>query len=263
MKDVMKSVSDFDEAISKLDSLIAKGWARYKLSERAFTKAAQENNLSKLDGLNISKEHFGEHNVWFEEVRHNIEKLTDRNYYWVLLINFPRNNGTWVEGLGPDLSNFLINFESELKVLSNILIMLEERRGTVIRQEIAKQEYDASTKYELRYSNSRELTFNGIPLARPDFLSENDQFLTFIFADGNSWRNVPMSELLDSMKIKKLGKTIHQILNDLNITGVIKDVFIPNASAKGFEFRNPISHGYADDNKLPIIDIKTIRNSKK
>jgi len=60
MKDVMKSVSDFDEAISKLDRLIAKGWAKYKLSELAIIKAAEENNLSKLDSLNISKKHLGE-----------------------------------------------------------------------------------------------------------------------------------------------------------------------------------------------------------
>ncbi len=33
MKKSMQSVGDFDKAISKLDSLIASGWAKYKLAE--------------------------------------------------------------------------------------------------------------------------------------------------------------------------------------------------------------------------------------
>lgn len=151
----------------------------------------------------------------------------------------------------------------KLDKLESIIYRLEEQANLQIRQYIAKQEQDASTKYELRYSKARELTLNGIPLAHPDFLSENDQFLNFIFKEGNSWRNVSTGELLEYMKTDKLSKTIHQILSDLNITGSVKDIFMPNVSTKGFEFRNPISHGFAYDNKLPVIDMKPVRNSKK
>lgn len=163
----------------------------------------------------------------------------------------------------PNAEHDLEDLDLKLDKLEEIMFRLEDKANIQIRQEIAKQEHDASTKYELRYSNARELTLNGILLAHPDFLSENDQFLSFIFEEGNAWRNIPTSELLEHMKVSKLSKTIHQILSDLNITGTIKDVFIPNVSTKGFEFRNPISHGFADENGLPVIDLKPVRNNKK
>jgi hypothetical protein len=161
----------------------------------------------------------------------------------------------------PDDDFSSINFG--IDKLEELIFRLEEKQNLLARQEIAKQEHEASTKYELHYSTSRKLTLNGILLATPDFMSENDQFLNFIFKDGNSWRTIPTSELLDALKVDKLGKTIHQILSDLNITGIIKEVFMPNVSSKGFEFRNPISYGFADENGLPTIDLKTIRNNKK
>lgn len=147
--------------------------------------------------------------------------------------------------------------------LEELIFRLEEKQNLIVRQEIAKQEHDATVKYELRYSKERELTLNGILLARPDFMSENDQFLNFIFSEGNSWRKIPTSEILEALKIDKLGKTVHQILGDVNITGVIKEVFMPNANSKGVELRNPITYGFAEENALPAIDLKTVRNNKK
>jgi hypothetical protein len=146
--------------------------------------------------------------------------------------------------------------------LEELIFKLEEKQNLQTRQAIAKQEHDVTIKYELKYNN-RELTFNGITLAKPDFMSENDQFLDFIFKDGNSWRNIPMDEILEALKVEKLGKTVHQILNDVGVKGVIKDVFMPNANSKGVELRNPITYGFAEENKLSAIDIKSIRNDKK
>jgi hypothetical protein len=158
----------------------------------------------------------------------------------------------------------LKDIDMKLDKLEEIIFRLEEKENVRIRQAIAKQERDASIKYEMKYDeNSRELTLNGIFLARPDFMSENDEFLRVIFIEGNSWRHVPISELLEHMKVEELSKKIHQILNDLGIVGVIKEIFIPNVSKNGFEFRNPISYGFAEENKLPTIDLKTIRSSKK
>lgn len=264
MIEVMQSVDDFDKAIRELDRLVSNGWAIYRIARRAFKKAGESlqargsNTASKL--LNT---HRAKHHKWYDDVYKSIESSTDRNYYWVLFTNAPVNNNYWISGLGPGESTFLINFENRIKVLTDILIMLEERRSTVVRQEIAKQEHDASTKYELKYSTARELTLNGILLAQTDFLSENDKFLTFIFNDTNSWRNVTISELLEYMQVSQLTKTPHQILNDIGITGQIKEIFMPNVSSKGFEFRNPISYSFASDNKLPNLDMKVVRSSQK
>lgn len=152
----------------------------------------------------------------------------------------------------------------QLTALEEVIWRLEDREGLLIRQEIAKQEYDQSVKYKLNYNDSsRELTLNGMLLARPDFMSENDYFLSFIFKPGNTWRRIPLSELLKYMQKDKLGKTPSQILADLNITGNIREVFM-SISSKGIEFRNPITNADSEKYKLPTINMTlSVRTSKK
>jgi hypothetical protein len=246
MKSAMKSVPDFDTAISKLDSLIASGWAKYKLAERAFSKARDEGTLNENIGK-LLKDHRGTHNVWFEEVRHGIELLTDRNYYWVLFINAPKNDGKWISGLGADLSTFLICFENELRVLSEILIMLEERRGTVIKQEIVQQEYDASQRYWLRYDEmAGKLYLNGtilIASTRLDYPA--DKLLQQVFASPN---NLIELEGITSAQVTSA-------LRDMNIKGNLKKVFFPRTSGKKVLFRPSITNTEFVKEKLQDISL--------
>lgn len=122
-------------------------------------------------------------------------------------------------------------------------------------------------KYSLSYNPTlRKLYLNGHLLANPQYGSENDQFLRFFVSEGNTGEH-SIDELLHYMKKQKLTKRPTQILGDLKITGDVKILFFPNASVKGIEFRNPITHQYAKDNNLPEIDIdkvlKSVRNNQK
>ena len=260
MRDLMKDVNYFDEAIQELDALILKGFAILQIAKSAFEKVKDSDEEKRQETLG---NHRLQHHQWFDAVYRVIDTNTDRKYYLIHFVNVNRTAMS-LSGMSPEQSDFIVSFEVRLTALKEVLQMLEERRSVIIRQEIAKQERDQSVKYELRYSSSRELTLNGILLAKPDFHSENDQFLSFIFTDGNSWRTVPMQELLENLATDKLKKTVHQILADVGIVDNLKTVFMPNVSTKAIQFRNPITHGFAEENKLPEITItKTVRTNKK
>jgi len=255
MKSAMKSVSDFDEAMSKLDSLIASGWAKYKLAEHAFNKASQEKPFGRGVADKVLKEYQGLHNMWFEEVRHNIELLTDRNYYWVLFINSFHSDGAWISGLGPQLSSFIIAFENELQVMSEILIMLEERRGTFIKQEIVQQEYDASHRYWLKYDEmSGKLYLNGtilIATTRLDWPA--DRLLRQVFEKPN--------ELIELDGVKS--SQVSSALRDIGMTGTLKKIFFPRTSGNKVMFRPFITNTEFVDEKHQDVSFAELRNNEK
>lgn len=122
-------------------------------------------------------------------------------------------------------------------------------------------------KYQLSYdTSSRELRLNGKLLAKPNYGSENDQFLRYFVTENHTGEH-SIVELLKAMGKPKLTKRPTQILGDINIVGTAKRNFFPNASVNGIEFRNPITHSFAKAHGLPEIDIqaitKTVRNSQK
>jgi len=127
-----------------------------------------------------------------------------------------------------------------------------------------KERPNNKVKYQLSYLQNRELRCNGVLLAKPDFMSENEQFLDYVLKTDNSNRRVPMKEILEYMRVDKLKKTPHQILDGLNIKGEVRKLFFPNVSNKGIEVRNPITYEYAKEHNLPKLDIEQfVRNSKK
>lgn len=257
MKNV--SVEYFDNSIEQLDKLLAVGNNMYFEARQTLLspdKTPEDKQAAYID-------YTDKYHLWAMEVRNLLRLTTDRQYYEVNFMTLSSSSYSIV-GLSQDQANFITGFSGKIKSLLEILTMLEERRSVVIRQEIAKQEHDQEVKYELRYSSSHELTLNGILLANPDFLSENEQLLAFLFTEGNAWRPIKMAELLEYMKEDKLKKKMHQILDDLNITGSIREAFFKGISINGFEFRNPITYGYAEEHKLPIINLsKPVRSSKK
>ena len=126
---------------------------------------------------------------------------------------------------------------------------------------------DEKIKYKLTYNpTERVLRLNGIPIAKPQYGSENAQFLSFFVAENNTGEQY-VKTLLAFMNKDKLTKRPTQILGDLKIIGNIKTVFFPNASVRAIEYRNPITYTYAEKHELPEIDInhlaKTVRSSQK
>jgi len=255
MKSAMKSVSDFDEAMSKLDSLVASGWEKYKIAERAFQNASQEKPFTREAANKVLKEQQSIHNMWFEKVLHNIEQLTDRNYYCVLFINSFHSDGAWISGFGPQLSSFIICFENQLQVMSEILIMLEERRGTFIKQEIVQQEYDASHRYWLKYDEmSGKLYLNGtilIATTRLDWPA--DRLLRQVFEKPN--------ELIELDGVKS--SQVSSALRDIGMTGTLKKIFFPRTSGNKVMFRPFITNTEFVDEKLQDVSFAELRNNEK
>lgn len=161
-------------------------------------------------------------------------------------------------GMPKELSNVITAFDNHLQGLENIIMRLEEREGLLIRQETAKQERDASTLYEITY-RGREIRVNDIFLSKPDFMSENELFFSYIFE--RPWQSIKIEDMLNDLKISKFKKSVSQMLSDLKLTGSIRKVFCPDASSKGIVFRNPVSRGFSDEHKLPTLDFS--RNDKK
>jgi hypothetical protein len=231
MKNVMKSVDDFDNAISELDKLSAEGWAIYRLAFRKFEKTRDKGPSGVTDkALNKALlDYRARHHEWYDKVYKSIGRLTDRNYYWVLFVNAPANEGKWITGLGPYISDFLIGFENRIRVLSDILIMLEERRGTVTRLEIAKQEHDASHRYWLTYDEvAGKLYLNGtILIASTRLDSPADKLVQQVFAKPN--------ETIEIEDVR--ASQISSALRDMNITGSLKKIFFPRTSGQKVFFR--------------------------
>lgn len=255
MKKSMRAVSDFDEAISTLDKLIAKGWATYEVAKRGFEKARDENTLN--ENVNkLTKQYTSGHYEWYMNVYKAIGELTDRNYYWVLFVNAPPNDGSWIEGLGPHISNYLINFENRIKALTDILIMLEERRGTIIRQEIARHEYDASNRYWLVYDEiAGKLYLNGnILLASTRLDSPADKLLQQVFASPNNL-----------IELKGVTPTqVSSALRDMNIKGPLKKLFFPRTSGKKVLFRPTITNAeFISEEHKDISLAELMRNNEK
>ncbi len=161
-------------------------------------------------------------------------------------------------GMPENLSNLIVMFEKHLEALENIVMRLEEREGLLIRQEIAKQERDASTLYEVTYIG-REIRINDIYLSKPDFMSENELFFSYIFE--RPWSKIKIADMLAELQLPKFKKSVSQMLSDLRFTGNVRQIFCPDASSNGIIFRNPISRGFADENNISTLDFS--RNDKK
>jgi hypothetical protein len=257
MKNVMKSVDDFDKAISELDKLSADGWAIYRLAFRKFEKI-RDKGPSGANDKALHKallEYRARHHEWHDKVYKSIGQLTDRNYYWVLFVNAPANDGKWISGLGPHVSDFVIGFENRIRVLNDILTMLDERRGTVIRQEIARKEYDSSYRYWLRYDElSGRLYLNDtILLATTRLDWPPDRLLQQVFANPNA-----MIEL-DGVTSAQVSSA----LRDLHITGPLKKIFFPRTSGNKVMFRPAITNTEFVDEKHQEISIVDLRNNEK
>lgn len=247
----MKEVKDFDDLISKLDRLLVRGITTTILARNSMRDAKDAHQKEKL-----FKEYIDKHGSWIDEVDGILSTEPDRMYYMAHFTNLPRN-ALLINylGLTPDESQFISHYENQNKALEEILILLEERRNVLIRLEAAKIERDKSVLYEMTFAD-HEIRINGFYLSKPVFNSPNDNFFDFVF--DRPGQKIPVDEIRKTVDLKK---TVHQVLNDLGITGDIKRVFMPNTSNTAVEFRNPITFAFAEENKLPTLNLG--RSNKK
>lgn len=178
-----------------------------------------------------------------EEIAEN-GRLVDQVQFYAVSVNpklFPNYYANIIKKAQPYLESYIKQKGENKEILTKATDSVQPNLD------------DKDIKYILEYSQGRELTLNGKFLAKTQYRSENDLFLKFIFTEGNAWRDVKMEELLEFMDKPKLTKKMHQILGDLQLVGNLKDVFMPVAGSRGFEFHNPITNAYAKEKKLPEI----------
>ncbi len=127
----------------------------------------------------------------------------------------------------------------------------------------------AETAYFLDFDpKTRELVLNKeYILSTPNFSSENHNFIEYVFARPNE--KITKEEIETAIK-KSLGKSFHQILNDLGFKGELRKMFFPSVSKDGIIFENSISYKDFEDRKIDTkklaLDIKKLhklRSSKK
>lgn len=240
----MKTVEAFEAVITKLDRVLYNGLLLLQ---------STRTGLINTKGLSEQVEKFEEYKKlranWYDEVYEILAKEVDRHYYLVQFAN--TTSGSYiVHGLGDEHSNFLVSFQDRVNKLADILQLLEERRNVLIRAEAAKAERDKSVLYEMTYIG-REIRVNDVVIAKPNFASENDDFFAYVYE--RPWKRVPIEEIRQALKKEKFKKTVSQMLDDLGITGNIRQIFMPNASSNAIEFRNPITREFAEKNKLPSL----------
>lgn len=163
---------------------------------------------------------------------------------------------------------------NELGDMYEVALMADVPSETIINDALEQGVYTISVlkefvptaleeRYRLTYVD-HTLKLNGIVLAKPIFLKENDSFLSFIFNDGGKSKVFRISELEKTMGTgERLKKKPHQILDDLGVKGEIKKMFFPNISSAGIEFVNPISAKYLEENNLQDLSANELIDSSK
>lgn len=247
----MNNVEYFDNSIKQLDGLLAAGYnILFKAREELLSTTQDVEAKAKLFDW-----HAQEYQKWAAQVYDVMRLTTDRQYYVVHFMSTPRN-AVMMSGLPQVQSNFIIGFESKVKALMEVLTMLEERRSVVIRQEIARQEYDGSNRYWLSYDDvSGRLYLNGnILLASTRLDSPADKLMQQVFASPNRL-----------VEIKDVSTTqVASALRDMNIKGSIKKVFFPRTSGKKVLFRPSITNTEFMTEQLEDINLqKLMRNDEK
>lgn len=142
---------------------------------------------------------------------HNLHQPS-AHYYLVHFAN-ATSNSSFLTGFNEERSSFIINFQDRITSLKEILQTLEERRNVLIRSEAARIERDKSVLYEITFAN-HEIRVNGFYLSKPVFNSPDDNFFAYVF--DKPWQRISVEEIRKTVDLKK---TVHQVLNDLGITG--------------------------------------------
>lgn len=250
----MKNVEDFDKAIEKLDGLILRGFSITLSARNEFTKTNKAEGNTELKGEELIKKHRRQYHKWYDDVDRSITELTDRKYYLVHLGTAAGQGNIMIEGLSMAQSGFIVAVEARIAALYEILTMLEERRSVVIRQEIAKQEYDSSHRYWLSYDEiAGKLYLNGnILIASTRLDSPADKLLQQVFASPNNL-----------IELKQITSTqVSSALRDLNITGALKKIFFPRTSGSKVLFRPFITNTEFVNEELKEISLADMRNDE-
>lgn len=251
MKEVMKDVAYFDKAIHMLDLFLVGGLEIAKDTHSDFSLPENKDTAKRQKRTAARKIVYL---AWVDLVDAFIARNTDRAYYRVHFVR-PSHTGVSLAGVDKEQSALLLKIEKSVKSLEEILIMLEERRNVVIRQEIAKKEYDSSHRYWLSYDEiAGKLYLNGnILLATTRLDSSPDRLLQQVFASPNKL-------------IKLEGVTSTQVssaLRDLRITGTLKKIFFPRTSGGMVMFRPFITNTEFVDEKHTEISFADLRNNEK
>lgn len=196
---------------------------------------------------------------WSNEVFQYIQETFGGSHHYLFHIARPKLTSLHRVGIPINASNQFASTDAKLTALEEIAFRLEEKLDLSIRQEIAKQQADASTLYEITFK-SRQIMLNGILVANPHFESENEVFFDYVF--NRPFERIKIADLERDTK-HTITKPISNILADLRFTGSLKAIFFPNASSKAVEFRNPITKAFHADNNLPVLDLNYLRSSKK
>lgn len=249
MKEVMKNVADFDEAIEKLDFLLLRGLELAKDLKIGLSQKIDP--AQKAQWLEVRKHTYRE---WIINVEKHILEHTDRRYYLVHFGN-PTRSAVALAGMSMEQSSLVLNIENKLKALEEILIMLEERRNVVIRQDIAKMEHDSSHRYWLKYDDigGRLYLNDTILLATTRLDSPADRLLQQAFANPNN--------LIDIDGVTST--QVSSALRDLNITRNLKKIFFPRTAGKKIMFRPFITNTEFVDEKHNEINMSDLRKNEK
>jgi hypothetical protein len=116
---------------------------------------------------------------------------------------------------------------------------------------------------EITYNDiSREIKINDVLLSTPQYESENQRVFGYLYNHPNE--NISLKVLAAAAIGKsELGKSLHQIVNDLGFKGPLAKVFF-NKSSKAIQLNNPITSEQLAGLGLDVEEVvEIVRNRKK
>lgn len=211
---------EIEELIERLDEKIIAG---YDILLSITTKFWSFQEQADENTEKLRSDTYDAKVKWHSEVENLLKEYLGNSHviYEFSRIEQPQINRS---NLPTPLFDLDVEIDGYLKSLNGIIIRLEERESLFIRQEIAKQEYDASHRYWLRYDEiAGRLYLNGnIVIGSTRLDSPADRLLRQVFSSPN---NLIEIEGITSTQISSA-------LRDLNLKGSLKKIFFPRTSGK-------------------------------
>jgi hypothetical protein len=160
---------------------------------------------------------------------------------------------------GYDQGYFVTDADKLKREYTNCMKKVSKGKHLTLEKNIAEIE---DIEYQVEYTRHHELKINGIVLAKPRFEGMNDQALEYIISSIESKTSVGDIKLV----YPEFNKSLLQVMKDVGLTGVLRELFFLNASRDVVEFINPITATYLKENgreDLLGLDIKNIVQEQK
>lgn len=142
---------------------------------------------------------------------------------------------TWI---GKAVKDYSSGFSVDIEVDIDDLKELAKLMKSYYLESLRLKNGEERVAFQVEYSSLRHVLLNGTVIGKPDFDSENDLVMKFLFEHPN--QKFTKKQIEEDCLGQPMKKSFHKIIENLGFKGDIKKLFF-SSSTNAIEFRNPIT----------------------